>query len=138
MKKSLIVLFLAGSVAVWAQTPPAASVPSKAGLESPSADSLSGVPEIRFNDPYGNHQGQWERGHRFPAAPELKLKVYPWESETSVVQVRNHLPEHIDVPSNTPRRIATSLWISNGQAWNWGAYPDAFLDARTISVPLPR
>lgn len=136
MKKLLVVLFLVCSPSVWGQTPPAVSVPPESGFES--ADSLSGVPEMRFGDLYGQQQSEWERVHRLPTTPPLRLRVYPWESETSVVQVRNHLPEHIDVPRNIPRRIATSLWISNGQAWNWGAYPDAFLDARTISVPLPR
>lgn len=31
-----------------------------------------------------------------------------------------------------------SVGISNGQASNWGPYPDSFLDARTLSFPAPR
>ncbi len=137
MKKLFVVLLFAGAVPAVAQGPPASSVPQESGRGVRKADSLSGAPEIRFGDPYGQQYGRQD-GHRLPPAPPLRFEVYPWETETSVVQVRNRLPEHIDVPLNTPRRIATSLWISNGQAWNWGAYPDAFLDARTISVPLPR
>ena len=138
MKRSFVVLFLACSVSVWGQTPPAAAVPPESGGESRPADSLSEVPQVRFGDLYGQQQREWERGRRLPVLPPLRPKGYPWESETSVVQVHNRLPVRIDVPLNTPRRIATSLWISNGQAWNWGAYPDAFLDARTLSMPLPR
>ena len=138
MKKLLVVLFLAGAAPAGAQMPPASAVPPESGWESRTADSVSEVPQVRFGDLYGQQQRERERGRRLPVLPPLRLKVYPWESEISVVQVRNRLPVHIDVPRNTPRRIATSLWISNGQAWNWGAYPDAFLDARTLSMPLPR
>ena len=27
---------------------------------------------------------------------------------------------------------------TNGQAWNWSPFPDAYLDARTLSFPMPR
>ena len=138
MKKLLVVLFLACSVSVRGQTPPAAAVPPEYGGEPGPADSRADGPLGRCGDRSGQPQREGARGRRLPVLPPLRLKVYPWESETSVVQVHNRLPVRIDVPLNTPRRIATSLWISNGQAWNWGAYPDAFLDARTLSMPLPR
>ncbi len=34
--------------------------------------------------------------------------------------------------------IGRYIYISNGQAGNNGPYPDSYLDARTISLPLPR
>ena len=34
--------------------------------------------------------------------------------------------------------ILAGCFTTFGQAWNNGSFPDAFLDARTISMPLPR
>ena len=75
MKKLLVVLFLACSVSVWGQTPPAAAVPPESGGESRPADSLSEVPQVRFGDLYGQQQREWERGRRLPVLPPLRLKV---------------------------------------------------------------
>lgn len=137
MKKWLVVSMLSGAGCAWAQVPPAAGGAQEAVVRAGAADSLAGPDVFRFRDSRRLPR-EWRNLPDVLSEPPLRFEVYPWETETSVVQVRNHLPERIDVPSNTPRRITHSLWISNGQAWNWGAYPDAFLDARTLSMPLPR
>ena len=33
--------------------------------------------------------------------------------------------------------LGPRFMLSNGQASNWGPYPDSYLDARTISLPMP-
>lgn len=34
-------------------------------------------------------------------------------------------------------QVGPHLQLSNGQAWLWGGYPIGYLDARTLSLPLP-
>lgn len=48
------------------------------------------------------------------------------------------MPQHVYVTG--PYRLAPrwSLTISNGNAANWGVWPGAYLDARTLSFPAPR
>ena len=58
---------------------------------------------------------------------------------TSVVVIhKENLPSRVTVIDNNTLRLGRHFTISNGQAWNNGSFPDAFLDARTISMPLPR
>ncbi len=64
----------------------------------------------------------------------------PLISMTSLVTgMRREQPERVFVilPNNT-----LEAWgrvnVSNGQAWNWGPYPNSYLDARTLSFPAPR
>ncbi len=57
---------------------------------------------------------------------------------TSVVVIlREHLPVRTMILRNNTLRIGRYLILSNGQAENWGPYPSGYLDARTISLPLP-
>lgn len=53
---------------------------------------------------------------------------------------RKRLPGRIAVLDNNTLRLNRRIRVelSNGQAWNWSPYPDAFLDARTLSFPMPR
>ena len=52
---------------------------------------------------------------------------------------RRELPSRVFIilPNNT-----LEAWgrvnVSNGQAQNWGPYPNSYLDARTLSFPIPR
>ena len=52
---------------------------------------------------------------------------------------RRELPSRVFIilPNNT-----LEAWgrvnISNGQAQNWGPFPNSYLDARTLSFPIPR
>lgn len=66
--------------------------------------------------------------------------AHPLISMTSLVTgMRRELPERVFVimPNNT-----LEAWgrvnVSNGQAQNWGPYPNSYLDARTLSFPVPR
>lgn len=66
--------------------------------------------------------------------------VRPMISMTSLVTgMHRERPERVFVilPNNT-----LEAWgrvnVSNGQAWNWGPYPNSYLDARTLSFPVPR
>lgn len=57
---------------------------------------------------------------------------------TSVaVILREHLPVRTMILRNNTLRIGRYLILSNGQAENWSPYPSGYLDARTISLPLP-
>ena len=53
--------------------------------------------------------------------------------------LRRELPSRVFIilPNNT-----LEAWgrvnISNGQAQNWGPFPNSYLDARTLSLPAPR
>lgn len=81
------------------------------------------------------HMSPWKTDFR-TAAP---MKVKPAVSMTSVVVIhKEDLPSRVTVIDNNTLRLGRHFTISNGQAWNNGSFPDAFLDARTISVPLPR
>ena len=72
-------------------------------------------------------------------SPEGLMKVKPSVTMTSVVVIhKENLPSRVTVIDNNTLRLGRHFTISNGQAWNNGSFPDAFLDARTISVPLPR
>lgn len=64
----------------------------------------------------------------------------PLISMTSLVTgMRRERPERVFVilPNNT-----LEAWgrvnVSNGQAQNWGPFPNSYLDARTLSFPVPR
>ena len=68
------------------------------------------------------------------------LDVTPAVSMTSIVSpLRRQMPSRVFVllPNNT-----LEAWgrvnVSNGQAHNWGPFPDSYLDARTLSFPVPR
>ena len=50
----------------------------------------------------------------------------------------NNLPSKVRVTENNSLRLIPHITLSNGQAWNWGAFPDSYLDARTLSFPMPR
>ena len=67
------------------------------------------------------------------------LEIQPAVSMTSLVLVpMNNLPSKVRVTENNSLRLIPHITLSNGQAWNWGAFPDSYLDARTLSFPMPR
>lgn len=70
-------------------------------------------------------------------AEEVKETLFPAVSMSSVMKYdRENAPRRIFIlPNNT-----LALWritISNGSAGNWGPPPANFLDARTLSFPVP-
>lgn len=75
--------------------------------------------------------------HEYRRLPEAKDK--PVVSMTSIVAVPwENMPSRITVLENNTLRLGPHFTISNGQAWNWSPFPDAYLDARTLSFPMPR
>lgn len=81
--------------------------------------------------------------HLSPWKPDYKtmkpIKTKPSVSMTSVMVIeKENLPSRITVLNNNTLRLGRHFNLSNGQAWNWGPYPDAYLDARTLSFPMSR
>lgn len=75
--------------------------------------------------------------HEYRRLPEAKDN--PVVSMTSIVAVPwENMPSRITVLENNTLRLGPHFTISNGQAWNWSPFPDAYLDARTLSFPMPR
>ena len=78
--------------------------------------------------------------HMSPWKPDYKtmvpVKTKPTVSMTSVVVIqKENLPSRITVIDNNTLRLGQHFTLSNGQAWNWSPFPDAYLDARTLSFP---
>ena len=66
--------------------------------------------------------------------------VTPLISMTSLVTgMHRERPERVFVvlPNNT-LEVWGRVNVSNGQAQNWGPYPNSYLDARTLSFPVPK
>lgn len=80
--------------------------------------------------------------HLAPWQASLKhtdhMTAKPIVPMTSVVVIQHkNMPARVTViNSNSLRYRKTTL--SNGQSWNWSPYPDAHLDARTLSFPKRR
>lgn len=82
------------------------------------------------------HMSPWRPDYRFAEPMQVGR---PQVSMTSVVVVpRENLPSRITVIDNNTLRLGRHFTISNGQAWNNGSFPDSYLDARTLSFPMPR
>ena len=81
------------------------------------------------------HLAPWKPDYRTMAP----IRTKPTVSMTSVVVIqRENLPSRVTVIDNNTLRLGGHFTLSNGQAWNWSPFPDAYLDARTLSFPMPR
>lgn len=81
------------------------------------------------------HLSPWKPDYRTMAP----IRTKPTVSMTSVVVIqRENLPSRVTVIDNNTLRQGGHFTLSNGQAWNWSPFPDAYLDARTLSFPMPR
>lgn len=81
------------------------------------------------------HLSPWKPDYRTMAP----IRTNPTVSMTSVVVIqRENLPSRVTVIDNNTLRLGGHFTLSNGQAWNWSPFPDAYLDARTLSFPMPR
>ena len=79
------------------------------------------------------HMSPWRPDYQVMSPLGSKPKI----SMTSVVEIqRENLPSRITVIDNNTLRLGPHFTVSNGQAWNWSPYPDAYLDARTLSFPM--
>lgn len=82
-----------------------------------------------------SHLSPWKPDYRTMAP----IRTKPAVSMTSVVVIqRENLPSRVTVIDNNTLRLGPHFNLSNGQAWNWGPFPNAYLDARTLSFPMPR
>lgn len=104
-------------------------------------------PRFDFKKPDSLRLGKWtlpdSLAHAMPWQPELKgyslTKTKPAVSMTSVVVVqKENMPKSVTVINNNTLRLGPHFTLGNGQAWSNGPFPDAFLDARTLSFPMPR
>ena len=69
---------------------------------------------------------------------EEGVSVRPVVPMTSVVVVlREYLPVRTMILRNNTLRLGRYVVVSNGQAENWAPWPAGYLDARTISLPVP-
>ena len=81
------------------------------------------------------HLSPWKPDYRTMAP----IRTKPTLSMTSVVVIqKENLPSRVTVIDNNTLRLGGHFTLSNGQAWNWSPFPDAYLDARTLSFPMPR
>ena len=126
MRKMLLaVLALAAALTALAQQPP------ELRRERPDSTRLR---ELEYPDSM-THMRYWRPDYE-TIEP---LEIPPAVSITSLVLVpMNNLPSKVRVTENNSLRLIPHITLSNGQAWNWGAFPDSYLDARTLSFPMPR
>lgn len=67
------------------------------------------------------------------------LKWQPLVPGSSIVRLEvRGLPTRIYVLNNITLQVGGYVNLTNGQAWIFGPYPASKLDARTLSMPLPR
>lgn len=68
-----------------------------------------------------------------------QLKLQPLAPGYALLRIEvQGLPTRIYVLNNIVLQIGGYLNLSNGQSWIYGPYPIGALDARTLSLPLPR
>lgn len=116
------------------------SLTAAAQSEQPGRADFLGRDSIRlkgYNLPDSlAHLSPWnQETRRIPGASQSKPAV----TMTSLVAVPwEKTPARISVLPNNTLRLGRHFTISVGQAWSNGPFPDAFLDARTLSFPMPR
>ena len=81
-----------------------------------------------------NPELAWEGEPQEEAAWQLQ-HVAPMSSV--VVILREHLPVGTMILQNNTLRLGRHWILSNGQAEDWAPLPAGYLDARTLSLPLP-
>ncbi len=94
-------------------------------------------------------RGGWEfyipdsLAHAMPWHPDYRdmelARSQPAVTMTSVLVAppKQNIPSNVMVLNNNSLRLGHYFNLSVGQAQQWGSYQDSFLDARTISMPLP-
>ena len=119
-KRALLLTFVGSWMAVWAQLPSEMPLPDtlpRTGFEVPESwrwhDARSGAQTVETMR---------------PAVTMTSIRVIPEEA----------LPSRVAVQNNNTLRLGPHVVLSNGQASNWGAFPDSYLDARTLSFPSRR
>lgn len=125
MKKMFVVILLVVASSVVAQ--------ERRGLGLERRDSLR-TPSFVLPDSLA-HMSPWKTDYRTKAP----IKTKPTVSMSSMVVIQQeNLPANVTVINNNTLRLGRHFNLSNGQAWNFSPFPDAYLDARTLSFPAPR
>ncbi len=71
-----------------------------------------------------------------PTLEQLAMGYVRYAVPYSSLVILPKLPDHVKViPDGFRLSRSWSVGISNGQASNWGEFPNAYLDARTLSFP---
>lgn len=116
----------------------AAAAGQEPGARTPDRDSVRlGNPTDAFAAAAGTADtaalsSQW----RFDPATLRMVRVEPVAPASSVAILRSEgAPARVVVLGDNTLRLGRRLILSNGQAYHWGPYPDALLDARTLSFP---
>lgn len=85
--------------------------------------------------------------HWEPTPEEVeRFNLRPAVSMSSLVVIpQGSLPKKVEVLPNNVLRLSRHVTVSNGSAANWSPWPwspwpspGAYLDARTLSMPMPR
>lgn len=138
-----LVLFLAALQAPSSAPATEPEPPSSSDLapwqpaEQPGDDAPQGVsvPPFSFPDSL-EPRGPWS-GEHLPR--RMEVEEIPLGGDISVLVVaRENLPARVMVINRNILRLGAHFRLSNGQADNWGPFPDSYLDARTLSFPAPR
>ena len=136
MKRNLLCaafVLLLSAGAAWAQ-PPRVSRSERPALRRDTVRSDFGEAEVLRRIDSLARRSLWQPDYRSMEP----LPVQPVVSRSSVVARREEQhPRPVRVVDNM-MILDPHLVLPKGQAWNWGPYPDSFLDARTISLPMPR
>ncbi len=143
------------AAALFAASPAAAQEPRRQG---------GGVQASSVQEPFAQEPSVQQPGTRRLAMPDtLSLQLQPIELPPlrSALQIDEapridwqgarikpvypsiridlgRRPTRIYVINNIILQVGGYVNLTNGQAWIWSPYPNGFLDARTLSMPLPR
>lgn len=90
-------------------------------------DSIRQLPDFELHYPLTPHT-------ELPSAQRTSPPYHTVRFSTT----RRLLPARVYVLNNISLQIGGYVNLTNGQAWLFGPYPAGYLDARTLSVPLPR
>lgn len=136
MKKQII-MWMAAAV-VWSL--PAAAQRPEPILPEPEA-KVEFRPDTVLRHPHPGFTLPDSLAHLSPWHPDYQyhpeVHTTPKVSMSSIVEIqRENLPSRVTVIDNNTLRLGPHFTVSNGQAWNWGPFPDAYLDARTLSFPM--
>lgn len=114
---------------------PSDPAPFAAPAAAPHDEELT-LPPLRFPELPGAPANR--PGDRAVLPRRIGTPPADWRGRLSVVLTPSrNLPGRVMVLDNNTLRLGSHFGLSNGQAWNWGPYPDSFLDARTLSFPMP-
>ena len=120
--------------------------------------TLRPEPQVRMaaaGNPEGVPEADSTLWQRFEHAVESGAHLHPsehylsgWELDRSEFIAPQHntisyvvapkMPSHVDVTGFYRISRRWGITLTNGKAIHWGIYPSSYLDARTLSFPVPK